>query len=104
MYQNTIHHLFVDHVEHDRISDLYMIDSSKSDQPTPMVNMVNIRQLSEESLHNVLDESPNEYSEGLTKTSSSCPTFPPGFGGMIFMSAMTMSPEMVKPLTSTMLA
>jgi hypothetical protein len=24
------------------------------------------------------------YSEGSTKTASSCPTFPSGFGGMIF--------------------
>ena len=56
-YQNAIHHLFIDHLENDRVSDLYMIDPTKSDQPTPMVNMVNIRQLLEESLHNVLDES-----------------------------------------------
>ena len=49
-----------------------------------MVNMVNIRQLPEESLHNVLEESPDEYSEGSTMTASSCPMFPSGFGGMIF--------------------
>ena len=55
-----------------------------------MVNMVAIHQLSNdpslsiESLHNVLNESPDDYSEGSTKTMSSCPTFPLGFGGMIF--------------------
>ena len=55
-----------------------------------MVNMVAIRQLSEdsplltESLHHVLDESPNDSSEGSTRTLSSYPTFPLGFGGMIF--------------------
>ena len=49
-----------------------------------MVNMVNIRQLLEESLRNILEESPNEYSEGSTKTASSYPTFNLEFGGMIF--------------------
>jgi hypothetical protein len=55
-----------------------------------MVNMVAIRQLTDdspdptESLHNILNESPDESSEGSTKTASSFPTFPQGFGGMIF--------------------
>ena len=85
-YQNTIHHLFVDHVERDHITDLYMIDPTDSGQPTPMVNMVAIRQLSDdspllaESLHNILNKSPNDYSEGSIKTVSSCPTFSLGFG------------------------
>jgi hypothetical protein len=42
-YQNAIHHLFADHVGHDRVTDLYMIDLTKSDQPALVVNMVNIR-------------------------------------------------------------
>ena len=56
----------------------------------PVVNMVAICQLLDQpslwtkSLHNVLNESPNDYSEGSTKTISSCPAFPSGFGGMIF--------------------
>ena len=29
-YQNAIHHLFIDHLENDRVSDLYMIDPTKS--------------------------------------------------------------------------
>ena len=37
-----------------------------------------------ESLHNILDESPDDYSEGSTQTEPSCPAFPPGFGGVIF--------------------
>jgi hypothetical protein len=38
-----------------------------------------------ESLHEILKESPHdELSEGSTRTISSCPTFPPGFRGMIF--------------------
>ena len=55
-----------------------------------MVNMVAIRQLSEdsplstESLHHILDESPDDSFEGSTRTLSSCPTFPLRFEGMIF--------------------
>ena len=30
VYQNAIHHLFVDHVERDLITDLYMINSTNS--------------------------------------------------------------------------
>ena len=76
-YQNAVHNLFVDHVERDHITELYVIDPTDSDQPTPVVNMVAIRQLSDdpslltESLHNVLNESPDDYSEGSTKTVSS---------------------------------
>jgi hypothetical protein len=50
-YQNAIDHLFADHVERDHVTDLYMIDLTKSDQPAPVVNMVNIRQLPSDSLH-----------------------------------------------------
>ena len=39
---------------------------------------------STESLHNVLNKSPDDYSKGSTKTVSSYPTFPLGFEGMIF--------------------
>ena len=82
VYQNAIHHLFVDHVERDHITDLYIIDPTDFDQPAPMANMVAVCQLSDEpslpteSLHNVLNESPIDYSEGSTKTVLSCPTFP----------------------------
>jgi hypothetical protein len=61
-YQNAIHHLIIDHVEHDRVNDLYMIDLPEADQPAPVVNMVSIRQLSDNSLHNILEESLDEYS------------------------------------------
>ena len=37
-----------------------------------------------ESLHNILDKTPIDYSEGSAQTVPSYPTFPPGFGGMIF--------------------
>ena len=63
-YQNVVHHLFVDHVERDHTTDLYMINPTDYSQPAPVVNMVAIRQLSDdsplltESLHNILNESP----------------------------------------------
>ena len=89
-YQNAVHHLFAHHVERNHITDLYVIDPTDPGQPTPVVNMVAICQLSEDSplltksLHHVLDNSPDDSSEGSTKTLSSCPTFPSGFEGMIF--------------------
>jgi len=48
-YQNTVHHLFVDHIERDHVTDLYMIDPNDFGQPTPVINMVAIRQLSDDS-------------------------------------------------------
>ena len=85
-----MHQIFIDHVERDHATDLYMIDPTDSGQPASVVNMVAIRQLSDdpslptESLHNVLNESSDDYSKASTKTVSSCPTFPLGFGAMIF--------------------
>jgi hypothetical protein len=60
--QDAIHHLFTDHVKGDHIDDLYMIDLPKTGQPAPVVNMVSIHQLPDDSLHSILEESPNEYS------------------------------------------
>ena len=42
-YQNAVHQIFIDHVERDHATDLYMIDPTDSDQPAPVVNMVAIR-------------------------------------------------------------
>jgi hypothetical protein len=89
-YQDTVHYLFMDHAERNHIFDLYVIDPADFDQPAPMVNMVAICQLTDdsidptESLHNILNESPDESSEASMKTALGCPTFPLGFGGMIF--------------------
>ena len=98
-YQNAILHLL-----RDCITGLYMIDPTKFDQPAPVVNMVAIRQLMDDSLHDVLEESPDDYFEGSTKTTSTCPTFPLGFGGMISMSDMIAPPGTMKPLTNSTLA
>ena len=43
VYQDAIHHLFIDHAERDYIDDLYRIDLPKANQPAPVVNMVAIR-------------------------------------------------------------
>jgi hypothetical protein len=89
-YHDVVHHLFIDHTKRSHVFGLYVIDPADYDQPAPMVNMVAIHRLTDdspdltESLHNILNESPNKFSEGSTKTASSCPTFPLGFGGMIF--------------------
>jgi hypothetical protein len=69
----AVHHLFIDHVERDCIDDLYKIDLPKVGQPAPVVNMVATCQVLDDSLNNILDESPGAYSEGSTETISSCP-------------------------------
>ena len=80
-YQDAVHHVFIDHAEHDRVDGLYMIDLPKADQPTPVVNMVAIRQIMDESFNTISEESPEPYSEGST---NSCTPFPLGFGGELF--------------------
>ena len=42
-YHNTVYQMFIDHVERDHATDLYMIDPIDSGQPAPVVNMVAIR-------------------------------------------------------------
>ena len=81
--QDVVHHLFADHAERSHVNDLYQIDFPEADQPAPMVNMVQIRtDLPDDTLHTILEESPEPYSEVST---SSCPSFPLGFGRELFM-------------------
>ena len=42
IYQDTMHHLFTEHVERSHIDNLYQINFLEADQPAPMVNMVQI--------------------------------------------------------------
>ena len=44
-YQNAVHQIFIDHVERNHATDLYMIDPTDSGQFAAVVNMVAIRQL-----------------------------------------------------------
>jgi hypothetical protein len=83
-YQDTVHHLFIDYTERDHINDLYRIDLPKAVQVAPVVNMVAIRQILDDSINDILEESPSIYSEGSTEIVSSCPTFPPGFDDEVF--------------------
>ena len=48
----------------------------------PMVNMVQIRELLDETFNTILEESPEPYSEG---SNNSCPPIPLGFGRELFM-------------------
>jgi hypothetical protein len=78
--------------ECDHISDLYLIDLPESDHPAPIVNVVEIRQIGEDSLSTILEESiGSTESHGTNHTRTlidpygqEFPTFPPGFGGAIF--------------------
>ena len=81
--QDAMHHLFTDHAERSHVNDLYQIDFLEADQPAPMINMVQIRtDLPDDTLHTILEESPEPYSEGSTST---CPPFLLGFGRELFM-------------------
>ena len=78
-----MHHLFTNHTKRSHVNDLYQIDFLEADQPTPMINMVQIQtDLLDDTLHTILEESPEPYSEG---SASTCPPFPLGFGRELFM-------------------
>ena len=83
-YQDAVHHLFIDHVDRDHIDDLYRIDLPKANRPAPVVNVVAIHQTLDDSINDILEESPDAYSDGSTETVSTCPTFLLGFEGGIF--------------------
>ena len=81
--QDTVHHLFADHAKRSHVDDLYQINFLEADQPALMINMVQIQiDLQDDTLHIILEESPEPYSEGSTST---CPPFLPGFGRELFM-------------------
>jgi hypothetical protein len=56
-YTARISHLFVDPAECDHILDLCLIDLPEPNHPTPTVNVVEIRQIREDSLSTILEES-----------------------------------------------
>ena len=82
---DAVHHLFADHAERSRVDDLNQIDFLEADQPTPMVNMVQIRtDLPDDTLHTTLEKSPEPYCKGSTST---CPPYPPDFERELFTVA-----------------
>jgi hypothetical protein len=56
-YTTRISHLFMDPVKHDHVFDLCLIDLPEPNHPTPTVNMVEIRQIGEDSLSIIPKES-----------------------------------------------
>jgi hypothetical protein len=91
-YAARIPHLFVDPAECDHVSDLYLIDLSKPDQPASAVNMVDIMQIGHDSLSTIPKEgtgSTESHGTSYTRTlidpyRQEFLAFPPGFGGTVF--------------------
>jgi hypothetical protein len=91
-YVACIPHLFVDPAEHDHISDLCLIDLPEPDHPAPTVNVVEIRQIGEDSLSTIPKEgtrSTESHGTSYTRTlidpyGQKFPAFPPDFGGTVF--------------------
>jgi hypothetical protein len=91
-YATRIPHLFVGLAERDHVSDLCLIDLPEPDRPAPTVNVVELRQIGEDSLSTILEESTGSTeSHGTSYTCTlidpygqEFSAFPPGFGGVIF--------------------
>jgi hypothetical protein len=91
-YTARIPHLFVDPAERDHVSDLYLIDLPEPDHPVPTVNVVEIRQIMEDSLSTISKESTGStesHETNYTRTlidpyGQEFLAFPPSFGGTVF--------------------
>jgi hypothetical protein len=91
-YTACIPHLFVNSAERDHVLDICLIDLPEPDHPAPTVNVVEIRQIGEDSLSTIPKESTGStesYGTSYTRTlidpyGQEFPTFPPGFGGTVF--------------------
>jgi hypothetical protein len=91
-YMAHIPHLFVDLVERDHVLDLYLLDLPEPDHPAPTVNVVEIRQIKEDSLSTILEESTGStrpHGTNHTRTlidpyGEDFPAFPLGFRGVVF--------------------
>jgi hypothetical protein len=91
-YTTRIPHLFMDPTEHDHVSDHCLIDLPEPDHPAPTVNVVEIRQIGEDSLSTIPEESTGStksHGTSYTRTlidpyGQEFPAFPPSFGGAIF--------------------
>jgi hypothetical protein len=91
-YTAHISHLFVDPAEHDHVSYLCLIDLPKPNHPTLTINVVEIRQIREDSLSTIPKESTRSTeSHGTNYTSTLIDpygqeflAFPPDFRGAVF--------------------
>jgi hypothetical protein len=88
-YMVRVPHLFMDPAERDHVSDLFLLELPKIDHLTPVVHMVDIRQIGGDSLSTILEESTGSTGSTQTHTiinpyEEEFPAFPPGFRGAIF--------------------
>jgi hypothetical protein len=91
-YTTRIPHLFVDPTERDHVSDLCLIDLPEPDHPMPTVNVVEIRQIGEDSLSTIPEESTGSTESHETNYTHALIdpygqeflAFPPGFEGAVF--------------------
>jgi hypothetical protein len=91
-YTAHISHMFVDLAERDHVLDLCLIDLPEPDHHAPTVNMVEIRQIREDSLSIILEESTRSTeSHGTNYTRTLIDpyrqeflAFPPNFEGIVF--------------------
>jgi hypothetical protein len=88
-YTARIPHLFVDPAERDHVSDLYLLDLPKPDHPASTVNVVEIRQIGEDSLSTIPEESTGSHGTNYTHTlidpyGEDFSAFPPSFRGAVF--------------------
>jgi hypothetical protein len=91
-YTACISHMFVDPAERGHVSDLCLIDLPEPDHHAPTINMVEIRQIGEDSLSIILEESTRSTeSHGTNYTRTLIDpyrqeflAFPPNFEGIVF--------------------
>jgi hypothetical protein len=91
-YVARIPHMFVDPAEHDHVLDLCLIDLPEPYHPAPTVNVVEIRQIREDSLSTITKEgtgSTESHGTSYTRTlinpyGQKFLAFPPDFGGAVF--------------------
>jgi hypothetical protein len=101
-----IPHLLVDLAERDHVSNLCLIDLPELDHPAPAINVVEIRQIREDSLSIILEESiGSTESHGINYTRTLIDpygqeflAFPPDFGGAIFAVSNDEPPRDGRPI------
>jgi hypothetical protein len=67
-YMVRVSHLFMDPAERDHVSDLFLLELPEIDHPAPIVNKVDIRQISGDSLSTIWEESVRSTGSAQTHT------------------------------------